>query len=95
LVEKTYPSSHGGGGGGSEVAGVVDAVDDLSGAADGSDGVGPEAVGSEEMVLGAGLARWAAISLGPPVAARRAVLGESAARRWCSEPELGRNDPEY
>jgi hypothetical protein len=53
-VEKTYPSSHGGGEGGSEVAGIVDAVDNLSGAADGGDGVGPEVVGGEEMVHGAG-----------------------------------------
>ncbi len=35
------------------VAGVVDAVDNLTGAADGGHGVGPEAVGGEEMVLGA------------------------------------------
>ncbi len=53
-VENMYPSGHGGGGGGSEVAGAVDAVDDLSGAADGGDDVGPEVVGVEVMVLGAG-----------------------------------------
>jgi hypothetical protein len=41
-------------GGGSEVAGAVDAVDDLSGAADVGDEVGPEVVGVEVMVLGAG-----------------------------------------
>jgi hypothetical protein len=29
------------------------------------------------------------------VAVKRAVQGESAARRWYSEPELGRNDPEF
>ncbi len=55
-VENTYPSGHGGGGGGSEVAGAVDSVDDLSGAADGGDEVGPEVVGVEVMVLGAGTA---------------------------------------
>ncbi len=37
-----------------EVAGTVDAVNKLTGAADGGDGVGPEVVGGEEMVLGAG-----------------------------------------
>jgi hypothetical protein len=29
------------------------------------------------------------------VAARRAVQEELAAKRWYSEPELGRSDPEY
>jgi hypothetical protein len=41
------------------------------------------------------LVRWASISLGPPVAAIRAVQGELAVRRWCSELKLGRRDPEY
>jgi hypothetical protein len=47
-VEKTYPSGHGGG---TVVAGTVDG---LTGAANGGDGDGPEVVGDEEMVLGAG-----------------------------------------
>jgi hypothetical protein len=49
-----YPSGNGGGGGGSVVAGAVEAVDELTGAADGGDGDGPEVVSDEEMVLGAG-----------------------------------------
>jgi hypothetical protein len=53
-VEKTYLSGYGGGGGGSVVAGAVEAVDELTGAADGGDGDGPEVVSDEEMVLGAG-----------------------------------------
>ncbi len=50
-VENTYPSGHGGGGVGSEVASTVDAVDDFSGAAN---EVSPEVVSIEVMVLGAG-----------------------------------------
>ncbi len=53
-VEKTYSSGHGGGGGGSVVASAVKAVDEFTGVADGVDGDGPEVVGDEEMVLGAG-----------------------------------------
>ncbi len=40
------------------------------------------------------LAKEKSISLGPLVVAKRVVQGESVARRWYSEPELGRN-PEF
>jgi hypothetical protein len=52
-IEKTYPSSHGGGGGCSEVASAGDAGVNLAGAADGGNEVSPEDVSGEEMVLGA------------------------------------------
>jgi hypothetical protein len=40
------------------------------------------------------LAKEKSILLRSPVAAKRAVQGESVARRWYSEPKLGQN-PEF
>jgi hypothetical protein len=94
-VKKTYPSGHVGGGGSSEVASAGDAGIDLAGAADGGNEVSQEDVGGEEMVLGAGAGDVGVDILGLPVAAKRVVQGESVARRWCLELELGWNDLEF
>jgi hypothetical protein len=53
-VENTFPSGHGSGGGGSEVASAGDTGVGLAVAADGGDEVSPEDVSSEERVLGVG-----------------------------------------
>jgi hypothetical protein len=79
------------------VASAVDAVDEFSGAAEGGDGVGPEVVGSEEMVLGAG-AGDGEVGIDITSSATGGEKGgprEVGGKRWCSEPELGRSDPEY
>jgi hypothetical protein len=70
--------------------------DESAGAADGSDEVGTEVVVGAEMELGAG-----AVEVGVNIT--RADSGgeeggpgggESAVRRWCSEPERGWSGPE-
>ncbi len=94
-----YPSGHGGGGGGTEVAGAVDVVDDLSGAANGADEVDPEVVGVEVLVLGAGAG---AGKIGVDITwtangGEEGGSGEVGVVAWIYglEPELGRSDPEF
>ncbi len=76
---------------------LCDAVDDLSGAADGGNEVGPEEVGGEEMVLGAGAgAGEVGVNITKATSGgEEGGPGGVGGEKMCSESELGRNDPEF